>query len=200
MPWIYSVDARRYASVGNRNSIKMLVQDIKKLLQSWFFFPENKIFCQVSTVKNNHPHIRTMDLYDFTNDGTLIFLTNTNSNKWHHLGQLPNIAVCLLNLEYGQIIVEGSALLQTRANNQLLATHYWENYLDEYWRNFYLSCATEPLPLSSQKEIPLSFGIIEIHPHSWEVLEIDPEDFLKGSRKKFQLQENAWVKTELPLE
>jgi general stress protein 26 len=175
----------------------MLAQHIKALLQSWFSFPEKKIFCQVSTINNGSPHIRTMDLYDFTDDGTLIFLTNTNSNKWYHLKQVPNIAVCLLHLECGQIIVEGLASLHTSVNNQPLATRYW-NYLDEYWQGFYLSYASgDP---SSQKEIPLSFGVIEICPHSWEILEINTEDFLKGSRKKFQLQENTWVVTEIPLE
>jgi len=139
-----------------------------------------------------------MDLYDFTDEGALIFLTNTNSNKWYHLKQISSIAVCLLNLERGQIIVEGSAFLHTSGNNQPLATKYWNNYLDEYWRDFYLSCASGAP--SSQEKIPLSFGIIEIRPHSWEILEINTEDFLSGSRKKYQLQENAWVMIELPLE
>ena len=176
----------------------MLVQHIKHLLHSWFSFPENKIFCQVSTVNNNHPRIRTMDLYDFTDDGALIFLTNTHSNKWRELEQVSNIAVCLLSLESGQIIIEGSASLHTSANNRPLATYYWDNYLDQYWRDFYLSCALKSS--SPQNEIPPSFGIIKIYPHTWEILEINTEDFLKGSRKKFQLQENAWVMTELPLE
>jgi general stress protein 26 len=144
------------------------------------------------------PHIRTMDLYDFTDAGTLIFLTNTNSNKWSHLKQIPNIAVCLLNLDFGQIIINGSASLHTSASNQSLAAWYWNNYLDNYWRDFYVSCAPEPL--SSQKEIPLSFGIIEVCPHSWEILEINPEYFLKGSRKRYQSKENTWVMMELPLE
>ena len=139
-----------------------------------------------------------MDLYDFTDDGSLIFLTNTNSTKWNDLTQGSNIAVCLLNLERGQIIVDGSALLQTSINNPFLAARYWENYLDEYWRNFYLSLA--PQLSAAQPKIPPSFGIIEIHPHSWEILEINLEDFLKGSRKKFQLQENKWIETKLALE
>lgn len=91
----------------------MLVQHIKTLLQTWFSFPENKVFCQVPTV-----------------------------NICHVLQKL------------------------------------------------------HPL----KKEIPLSFGIVEIRPHSWEILEINTKDFLKGSRKKFQLQEDAWIMTELPLE
>ena len=59
----------------------MVAQNIKHLLHSWFDFPENKLFCQVSTVNDGRPHIRTMDLYDFTDDGSLIFLTKTDSRK-----------------------------------------------------------------------------------------------------------------------
>jgi hypothetical protein len=107
-------------------------------------------------------------------------------------------AVCLLNLEVGQIIVEGSALLQTSANNLAMATLYWENYLPKYWQDFYLSHSSQNIHTS--KQIPLSFGVIKIIPHTWEILEINTEDFLKGSRKRFTLKENAWEIAELPLE
>lgn len=176
----------------------MIAQRINTLLQSWFSFPENKLFCQVSTLNGDQPCIRTMDLYDFTREGSLIFLTNTQSGKWYHLTKLSKIAVCLLNVDGGQIIVEGSTLLHTNATNPLLAAHYWENYLDEYWRNFYWSYT--PDSVSSQKEIPASFGVIEIYPKSWDILEIKRGDFLKSSREKFQLQDNKWVMTKLPIE
>ncbi|MGQ3888563.1 pyridoxamine 5'-phosphate oxidase family protein [Legionella sp. CNM-1927-20] len=175
----------------------MLVQNIRYLLQSWFDFPNSKLFCQVATVDNGYPHVRTMDLYDFTDKGSLIFLTKTGSRKWNDLEKNSNVAVCLLNLEVGQIIVEGSVLLQTSANNLAMATLYWRNYLPKYWQNFYLSHSSQD---NLSKEIPSSFGIIKIIPHAWEILEINTEDFLKGSRKRFTLKENTWIMTELPIE
>lgn len=176
----------------------MIVQNIKQLLHSWFDFPKVKLFCQVSTVSNGQPHIRTMDLYDFTDDGSLIFLTRTNSRKWNDLEKQPYIAVCLLNLEAGQITVQGSALLQTSANNLAMTTLYWENYLPKYWQDFYLSHSSQSI--HTLKEIPSSFGIVKIIPHAWEILEINTEDFLKGSRKRFALKDNTWEMIELPLE
>lgn len=95
----------------------MLTKNFKHLLQSWFDFPKNKLFCQVSTVSNGQPHIRTMDLYDFTDDGSLVFLTSTYSKKWSDLEKQPYVTVCLLNLDVCQITVEGSALLLTSENN-----------------------------------------------------------------------------------
>lgn len=176
----------------------MMIIDIKALLKDWFNFPKNKLFCQVSTVSNGQPHIRTMDLYDLTNDGSLVFLTKTNSRKWNDLANQKNISVCMINLEMGQIIAEGSALLQTTENNPSMTKHYWENYLPQYWQNFYLSHVTNNTHPSS--EIPSTFGVIQMIPHAWEFLEINTKDFLKGSRKKLQLKEGSWELIDLPVE
>ena len=175
----------------------MIVQNIKHLLHSWFDFPKNKLFCQIATVNDGHPHIRTMDLYDFTDDGSLIFLTKTDSRKWNDLKKQPHIAACLLNLDIGQITLEGSVLLQTAENNLAMTTHYWENYLPEYWQDFYLSHSSQD---GCSSKIPSSFGVVKIIPHAWEILEINTEDFLKGSRKRFTLKESTWEMLELPLE
>lgn len=175
----------------------MVAQNIKHLLHSWFDFPENKLFCQVSTVNDGRPHIRTMDLYDFTDDGSLIFLTKTDSRKWNDLKKQPYIAACLLNLDVGQITVEGSVLLQTVENNLAMTAHYWENYLPQYWQDFYLSHSSQDVHSS---KIPSSFGVVKIIPHAWEILEINTEDFLKGSRKRFTLKEGMWEMIDLPLE
>jgi len=134
-------------------------------------------------VGNEHPHIRTMDLYDLTNNGSLVFLTKTNSRKWNGLENQKNISVCMINLKMGQVIAEGSALLQTTENNPSMTMHYWENYLPQYWRDFYLSHITKNTHRSS--ELPSLFGVIQIIPHTWEILEINTEDFLKGSRKNY---------------
>ena len=177
----------------------MLIQNIKHLLQNWFDFPNSKLFCQVSTVRNGYPHIRTMDLYDFTEDGALIFFTKTDSRKWSDLEKQPNIAVCLLNLDAGQITVEGSVLLQSSTDNLDIVTPYWKNSLPKYWQDFYLSLSSQNP--NNPEEIPPSFGVIKIIPHAWEVLEINNEDFLKGSRKRFTLEEgNFWRMSELPIE
>ena len=82
--------------------IQSHIQYIKSRLQTWFAFPQSKLYCQVSTVSNKNPHIRTMDLYDITEDGQLIFLTDTNTKKWLDLQECQNIAVCILHLDHGK--------------------------------------------------------------------------------------------------
>ncbi|MCW8398820.1 hypothetical protein OQJ26_08450 [Legionella sp. PATHC038] len=52
-----------------------LVNTLEDYLLLWFSFPKNKLFAQVTTVMNQRPHIRTMDLYHFTPKGSLIFVT-----------------------------------------------------------------------------------------------------------------------------
>lgn len=175
----------------------MFIQHIKNHLQAWFDFPENKIFCQVSTTNNGCPRVRTMDLYDVTSEGALILITHTRSRKWDDLQKSSRIAICMLNPDCGQIVVEGHAILKSITNDLALTTLYWNSYLNDYWRNFYL--AQEPNTRKNTGKIPSSFGIIVVVPDVWEILEINQDDFLKGSRKRLQLQDTLWVKDELPL-
>jgi general stress protein 26 len=176
----------------------MAIEIVKERLQDWFSFPGEKLFCQLTTTSNGRPHIRTMDLYDVTDSGALIFLTKTSSRKWKDLKKEAHAAVCLLNLESGQITVEGKAELQTTTNNLSFVTYYWENYLPKYWQDFYLSLTPENSAL--RENIPSSFGVIKIIPERWEILEINTEDFLKGSRKSFEFINNEWQMEELELE
>ena len=173
----------------------MHIQYVKSRLQKWFSFPQNKLYCQVSTTSHQGPHIRTMDLYDITEEGQLIFLTDTSTRKWMDLQEFPNMAVCLLNLDHVQIIVEGSAMLKTSMSDPHTVSIYWNNFLDQYWKDYYLS---RPLNLKPNlNEIPSSFGLIVMTPNLWEILEINKEDFLKSSRKQFRLRDGVWVSHDL---
>ncbi|CAM2740934.1 Uncharacterized conserved protein [Legionella steigerwaltii] len=171
-----------------------LVNTVEHYLDQWFSFPKNKVFAQVTTVMNQKPHMRTMALYHVTPKGSLIFLTDTSSPKWIHLSHCPNVGVCILNPEYGQIIVEGTAVLDTSQSNLSLASLYWQNFLDEYWRNYYLTNSNK-----TADGISSSFGIIQIIPDLWQILEINKNDFLKGARMSYELQNDSWIKRQLPL-
>ncbi|EKD91721.1 MAG: hypothetical protein ACD_29C00417G0001 [uncultured bacterium] len=171
------------------------MQHITNLLKTWFEFPKNKIFCQISTINNDRPHIRTMDLYNVTEKGDLVFLTNTRSKKWSDLQNCPNSAACIVQLEHGQIIAEGKAVLKTSENDFNTTDHYWSNFLGQYWQEFYLS-----LTESIAHHIPDSFGVIIITPQKWEVLEINQNDFLKSTRKQFLLEQSGWVTHDLSAE
>jgi len=166
----------------------MDIQYIKNLLQSWFSFPKNKIYCQVSTVANRKPHIRTMDLYDVTDDGHLILLTDTSTRKWLDLQKCNNIAICIVHIEHGQIIVEGEATLKTSINDFSITSLYWHDALDQYWRDIYLSRSS-----NAEEKIPSSFGIIVVKPNFWEMLEINKQDYLRSLRKRFQLIDGTWT-------
>jgi len=126
---------------------------VKHCLKNWFNYPEDRLYCQVSSTNNDMPHTRTMDLYHFTDDGNIILLTATNTRKWSDLSVCPNISICIVNLNHGQIIAEGQALLKTASNAFEVTSLYWNNYLDQYWRDFYLKRSKE-----SKNVIPDLFG------------------------------------------
>ncbi|MBA2653390.1 MAG: pyridoxamine 5'-phosphate oxidase family protein [Tatlockia sp.] len=176
------------------NSLEF-ISFIKNNLSNWFNFPKDKLFCQVASLKDRTPQIRTMALYDFTQQGSLVFITDTSSPKWEQLSACDEVSVCMLNPVLGQILAEGRAQLHTSQTNLPMVTLYWENYLDQYWRNFYQKNESSKV-LNS---IPTAFGIVKIEPKSLELLTINSEDFLRGSREKYEKQGSLWIKNQLSL-
>ncbi|MBA3536006.1 MAG: pyridoxamine 5'-phosphate oxidase family protein [Tatlockia sp.] len=166
-----------------------LISTIKGYLHNWFHFPHQKLFCQVATVKSGKPQLRTMGLYDFTSQGSLIFLTDTSSPKWRQIAGCANVSVCILNPSSAQILVEGVARLHTSQSNLSMATLYWQHYLDQYWRDFYQKGEARIV----KNTIPASFGIVQIIPETWEVLTMNCEDYLRGSRTSYECQGNLWT-------
>src|SRR5689334_1497584 len=112
---------------------------LETYLQEWFGFPQKRVYCQVATSRQNHPQLRTMALYHLSDKGELIFLTETSTPKWQDLQTNPRIAVCAVNTDLGQILVEGKACLITPAKDPEAARFYWTHCLDDYWREHYLA-------------------------------------------------------------
>lgn len=167
---------------------------VTRCLTNWFNFPTEKIYCQVATLKDQQPHIRTMDLYDLTPEGNLILFTRTTSRKWEDLQRCPNMAICILLLDHGQIVVEGQALLKTAVTDIQFTQHCWARYLNPFWQDFYRNCA----PHHETNGMPDSLGIIILQPVFWDIIEIVPDDFSKNIRKHYLKQENTWLMKEMP--
>lgn len=159
---------------------------IREKLVNWFGFPEQETHVQVATSSDNHPHVRTMKLYEMTQDGSCIVLSHTKTQKWHDLQVSPYIAILFVNYGFGQITVEGVAQLKTRKNSDI--RRYWE-------------CMPEPVQRiytsSPGEEIPDSFGVISVQPLSWEMLEINKIDYNHSIRRKFFPENGSWRSQEL---
>lgn len=167
----------------------MGIQKIKNYIQDWFSFPQEKVYCQVATIGEGRPQIRTMGFYDLTQEGHLVLMTETSTRKWLALKNCPDIAVCVVHPDHGQIVFEGSVLLKTQKASQL----YWDQYLEANWKAFYAA-------LSHSKSIenpPDSFGAIIVMPKTIDLLLIDPTDFLNSKRTLFELKNNHWQSKEL---
>lgn len=164
-------------------SLPSLIND---KLTNWFGFPEKETHIQVATSSENHPHLRTMKLYEITQEGSCVVLTHNKTLKWHDLQVSPYVAMLFVNYDFGQITVEGEAELKTKDSNEIKC--YWE-------------CMPEPIQRiytpSPGKEIPDSFGVISVRPTSWEMLEINKIDYNKSIRRKFFLKNGLWEASEL---
>jgi general stress protein 26 len=166
---------------------------VKDCFTEWFNYPHEQINCQVTTTFTSHPHVRTMMLYDLPPEGNLVFITSTDTRKWHDLTTNPHVAVCIYHNDHGQILMEGSAKLMTSADQHPMINTYWER-LPDYWREFYRNQSPTP---SSDLDIPFSFGVILMIPDRWEVLDILKEDYLKSVRKQFSRSNNGWHEEDL---
>lgn len=158
---------------------------INEKLRSWFGFPEKETHVQIATCFENHPHIRTMKLYEITQDGSCIVLSHNKTVKCRDLQVSPYIAILFINYDFGQLIVEGFAQLKNK-NNEI--KRYWD-CMPESIQKIY-----SPLP---DREIPESFGVISVQPVSWEMLEINKIDYIKSIRRKFFRENGSWKSKEL---
>jgi general stress protein 26 len=172
-----------------KEKTSMLPQPIEDCLKGWFSFPKDDVFCQVSTMSRNQPHIRTMRLYDITKEGFPVVITSTDTRKWQDCELNSQAALCLFHPIHGQLIMEGQVHLKTSKHEIDSIQRYWE-MLPPYWQDFYRSKASDRD--QSTDKIPDSFGVIVLEPQFWEILEICSTDYLQSSRSQFHLIDNCW--------
>jgi len=163
----------------------MLPDLVQEAIRMGFQFPENHINCQVATLFQSKPHVRTMMLYDIAPEGQLIFLTQRDTQKWRDLMQYQECAVCFFSTDFGQIIAEGRVSLATNKQAVDVAEKYW-NVMPENWRRIYLKG-------SKSEKIPDSFGVMSVIPVRWEILRINTENYLLSERKQIQWRDGAWI-------
>ena len=163
-----------------------LPSTIHEKLLNWFGFPEKETHVQVATSFENHPHVRTMKLYEIAEDGSCVILSHNKTLKWRDLQFSPYIAILFINYDFGQLTVEGVAQLKTKENSEI--KRYWEG-MPEPIQRIYTSYP--------KKEIPDSFGVISVQPLSWEMLEINKVDYNTSIRRKYYRDNGSWKTQEL---
>lgn len=166
---------------------------VSESFKSGFGYPQTELYGMVATTYNEHPHIRTMKLYEITSEGHLVFLTRTDTQKWHNLQHCPDAAVCFLNLNNCQILVEGSVELLSQENDINKIRQYWQK-LPPGIQEIYLYDIDDNQP---KLEIPDNFGVIFIIPSLWEVMKFNKEEYIKSIRKQFKLVKGSWIVQDL---
>lgn len=160
-----------------------------------FNFPEKKLCAQVATQSDSTPTIRTMKLVDITEDGELIFLSNTQTQKWQDLNQSPKMATLIYDPILGvQVIARGTVILETKLTNENKVDHYWGIVRPSVKKLFY----TEPhLPIDLKA--PLHFGVMRLLPEYWEILTLNLKEYDLSTRICFTKIAGEWQKKECPV-
>lgn len=184
---------------------RIIPKEMASSLETDFKLKDSIIFCQVSTIANGMPHIRTVRLYGIENEYGLIFLTRTTSRKWQDLKHHPHLAVCILHPETRiQLQAECTTTLICSDNNPQLVKKYWSMvrmdvkkiYHDDYVPNvdYQQRKETDVPPV-----IPTSFGMIMAMPHQWEYLLVN-DNYPDSIRYQFNKNtQEKWVKLRLTM-
>jgi general stress protein 26 len=170
-------------------------EDIAHNLLDWFGFPQESLYCQVATTSKMLPHLRTMRVYELTDEGSLVFLTSTTSIKWFDLQINPVLAICMLHGNTGQITAEGPVELVQYKNNPEMTRKFWQQ-MDGYWQKYYYKHSAHTFG----SDLPDSFGIIIFSPTKWGLLEICRENYDNSRRKEFNWIKNTWMSKLVELE
>ncbi|MFA5959738.1 MAG: pyridoxamine 5'-phosphate oxidase family protein [Tatlockia sp.] len=102
---------------------------IEKYFKTWFDYTYRAVYCQLANQTDNRPHVRTMRLYGITQDGCLEFLSNTKTQKWSDWQKNPKAALCFLNPDAGQILLEGKVPLKNLEKHPQDIKKYWHSRL-----------------------------------------------------------------------
>lgn len=172
--------------------MKFLPHSVYSLIKKWFKYPEEVVFCQVSTSHQNIPSLRTMALYDITGQGELIFLSRIDTKKWSDLLEKPYIAVCMLSHKQHQIILEGSVSTKTIDNDKNFTNFYW-NKMPPACKEIYKNKDEN----SDFSYAPMNFGCIVVQANSFDVLEICFEEYIKSKRTFLHRRGNNWEEKSL---
>jgi pyridoxine/pyridoxamine 5'-phosphate oxidase len=169
--------------------MNLMPKQINSYFSAWFDCKPD-IYCQLANQSDSKPHIRTMRLYAITDSGHLEFLSHTSTQKWSDWHSQPYAAVCFLNPDCGQILVEGTVQLKTIQTHPVDIKNYWRS-LPKNIQMIYTEL--------EEKEAPKSFGIVSIIPLQWEVLELTDEQYLLNSRILYQLINGTWKEKKIKI-
>lgn len=152
------------------------------------------MYAQIATHAPDELSIRTMRLFEYENDGSLVFLTNTQSRKWQNLKIDNKIAALFLDLPHNvQICASGIAKLYSGKEEPLLGLKYWAKIPRDARKTYF------DMLYADLETAPDNFGIIILTPHLWEILEINSQDYKMSKRIRYVLKENIWVEETLKL-
>lgn len=118
-------------------------------------------------------------------------MTRTDTLKWHDLKESPQIAICIFHPSYGQIIMEGTAMLNNMINHFEEITSYWDS-LPLQFQKIYLQDVHDNA--KSITKVPEIFGVISVNVSMCEILSFDKNDYIKSNRERFLILNNSWVK------
>lgn len=166
---------------------------LRSLIES-FGLGKKPIFVQVATESSEGPNLRTMKLFDWVK-GTLILVSNTETQKWADLQKHDVLSLLLYSSVANiQITVKGIAHLLTLESHEQRINESWSKVRSDV-KKVYVKDRDENMSL-----VPKNFGIIEVHPRSWEILCLNDHDYLKSTRVIYQLVQERWEKKTLCVE
>lgn len=178
--------------------------EIDKIIANHFGFPAKPLFGAVATLDNGKPNVRTMRIYSF-NEGCPILITHRDSKKWKEFTICPEVSICMVSEnQTTQIIVQG--MLQHLSTDQDMGklTTYWNLVRPDVRKIYspiykvgveYNPCINPVAPVQP----PTALGVASVIPYFWELLQLEPTDYIFSQRYQFHKTENGWKKQRIAI-
>ncbi len=182
----------------------ILPAEVGLALREEFSFPVKHLFGAVATVRDNHPSVRTMRIYEVTPQGWPVLVTHTGSNKWKEFVQHPHASINLVSEnKLVQLIVFGALRLDTIGSGFDRVNPYWKMVRPDV-KKIYDPAYTlrdvysEVEGLTIPRDAPDTFGVVHVIPSFWEVLHLGSE-YTRSHRYQFHLSNGKWQKQRVPV-
>jgi general stress protein 26 len=146
----------------------------------------NPAYGQVATTDGALPKVRTVHFqYEAGNYKTLIFNTALSSPKWRHLKENHLLAGCFFESEHLiQFRWEGYAKLVTLDLDAALVTKSWNSIREDLKRLYW-----------ERESVCPNFGVVVCLPETWDIYEMNENDYALSKRAQFHFGSSGWTKT-----
>ena len=179
-------------------------QPLINTILNQFANPNKGAYGQIATCDpSGMPHTRTVHIQIYEN--WVAINTHTQSSKWLHLMQNPQLSGCHWDIDQQlQIRFSGNCQLVCikKVDQQHIRQHLWQRMRRHVRQAYVLDAANRPIVCQPEPAVDVStpsdtHGVILCQPTVWDIFHNDPQHYCNGRREcyRYDAKQGLWLQT-----